>query len=206
MRGDLLCPRERRVERPGPGHRHLVVSLVRPPHVIEILELVGDRDRRSVASKGAALTPQELAVTKASAKQAWRPLAHPRSLASAPASFDPLASCTGMWRSVPRNGDGVVHRISAVCCDVSGGMAADAVPPSEGKVSPSLGVGLLQLSLRTSPLDSAKEADAMTTPLRELPGLRPCRLRRGEAETRLAFIWLLHHIPLLYFMEPQGNA
>ena len=89
----------------------------------------------------------------------------------------------------------------------------------------------------------------MTTPLRELPGLRPCRLRRSKAEARLGFIWhpdgaittdveklrvkvpicelaafendlvntghvyavewddgSLHHLPLLYFMKPEGNS
>src|ERR1022692_1115276 len=40
MRGNLLGPRERRVERPGPGHRHVGIRHVRSPHIIEILQLV----------------------------------------------------------------------------------------------------------------------------------------------------------------------
>ena len=69
----------------------------------------------------------------------------------------------------------------------------------------------------------------MTTPLRKLPGLRHCRSRRRKAETCQGFIWelaafdndlvntghvyvvewddgSLHHMPLLYFVEPEGNA
>ena len=45
VRGDLLGPLERRVERPGPGHRHVRVGLVRAPDVVE-LQLVGDRHVR----------------------------------------------------------------------------------------------------------------------------------------------------------------
>ena len=43
VRGDLLGPRERRVEGPGPRHRHVVVGLVGAPGVVEVLELVRDR-------------------------------------------------------------------------------------------------------------------------------------------------------------------
>ena len=44
VRGDLLGPLERRVERPGPADRHVVVGLVRAPDVVEVLQLVVDRD------------------------------------------------------------------------------------------------------------------------------------------------------------------
>jgi hypothetical protein len=41
-------------------------------------------------------------------------------------------------------------------------------------------------------LDSVMGADAMTTPLRSLPGLRPLGFRRRTAETRIGFIWRPH--------------
>ena len=42
VRGNLLGPGERRVEGPGPGHRHVVVGLVGAPDVVEVLELLLD--------------------------------------------------------------------------------------------------------------------------------------------------------------------
>ena len=48
VRGDLLGPGERRVERPGPRHRHVRVGLVRAPDIVEVLELVLDRHHDAV--------------------------------------------------------------------------------------------------------------------------------------------------------------
>ena len=43
VRGDLLRPGERRVERPRPGYCHVRVSLLRAPDLVEVFELVLDR-------------------------------------------------------------------------------------------------------------------------------------------------------------------
>ena len=48
VRRDLLGPQEGRVEGPAPCHRHVVVRLVRAPDVVEILELIGDRNLHAV--------------------------------------------------------------------------------------------------------------------------------------------------------------
>ncbi len=48
VRGDLLGPTERRVERPGPAHGHVVVGPVGAPDVVEILQLVLDRNLDAV--------------------------------------------------------------------------------------------------------------------------------------------------------------
>lgn len=48
VRGDLLGPHERRVEGPRPGHGHVRISLIGAPRVVEVLELVLDRDRHTV--------------------------------------------------------------------------------------------------------------------------------------------------------------
>ena len=45
VRGDLLGPREGRVEGPCPGHRHVGVGLVRAPDVVEVLR-AGPRPAR----------------------------------------------------------------------------------------------------------------------------------------------------------------
>src|SRR5208283_4334554 len=42
VRGNLLSPREWSVKRPSPGYRHVVVSFVRTPDVIEIFQLSFD--------------------------------------------------------------------------------------------------------------------------------------------------------------------
>ena len=44
VRRDLLGPRERRVERPGPRHRHVRIGLVRCPRRRRNLELILDRN------------------------------------------------------------------------------------------------------------------------------------------------------------------
>jgi hypothetical protein len=36
VRRDLFGPGERRIKRPGPGHRHVRVGLVRSPDVVEL--------------------------------------------------------------------------------------------------------------------------------------------------------------------------
>ena len=48
VRGDLLGPAERRVEGPRPRHGHVVVGLVRAPGVVEVLQLVLDRELDAV--------------------------------------------------------------------------------------------------------------------------------------------------------------
>ena len=48
VRRNLLGPSEWRVERPGPAHGHVVVSPVRSPDVVEVLELILDRDLDTV--------------------------------------------------------------------------------------------------------------------------------------------------------------
>jgi hypothetical protein len=58
MRGDLLGPAKRCVERPGPAHRHMRVGLVRTPDIVEISELVLDRNIDAVEADDLARRPE----------------------------------------------------------------------------------------------------------------------------------------------------
>src|SRR5262249_15295865 len=44
VRGNLLGPGIRRVECPRPAYRHVIVGAVRAPDIVEIFQLVRDRD------------------------------------------------------------------------------------------------------------------------------------------------------------------
>src|SRR5262249_10889659 len=48
VRCDLLGPREWCVERPTPRHRHVGISLVGAPGVVEVLELIFDRNINAI--------------------------------------------------------------------------------------------------------------------------------------------------------------